>query len=150
MKKFQNLIENRIKHKNNLLQADINRVYPMSLMKSKKQSIDQDHTTSKIDPSANATTQNQGQKAENSVVESEQFEYVGSDSNHRHQRRQVNDTQYEKFMPQSQLWFINQGQPQLKSQKSQKETRTASQSPNARTLLPHVKNAAKENPYSLN
>ena len=30
MKKFQNLIENRIKHKNNLLQADMKRVYPLT------------------------------------------------------------------------------------------------------------------------
>lgn len=30
MKKFQNLIENRIKHKNNLLQADVKRLYPMN------------------------------------------------------------------------------------------------------------------------
>ena len=30
MKKFQNLIENRIKHKNNLLQADMTRVYPLT------------------------------------------------------------------------------------------------------------------------
>ena len=40
MKKFQNLIENRIKHKNNLLQADIKRVYPMSLQKSRRDSIE--------------------------------------------------------------------------------------------------------------
>ena len=40
MKKFQNLIENRIKHKNNLLQADIKRVYPMSLQR--KDSIEFD------------------------------------------------------------------------------------------------------------
>ena len=30
MKKFQNLIENRIKHKNNLTQADMVRVYPLT------------------------------------------------------------------------------------------------------------------------
>ena len=30
MKKFQNLIANKIKHKNNLLQADMLRVYPLS------------------------------------------------------------------------------------------------------------------------
>ena len=30
MKKFQNLIENRIKHKNNLLRADMKRVYPLT------------------------------------------------------------------------------------------------------------------------
>ena len=30
MKKFQNLIESRIKHKNNLLQADMKRVYPLT------------------------------------------------------------------------------------------------------------------------
>ena len=30
MKKFQNLIENRIKHKNNLLQADMTRVFPLT------------------------------------------------------------------------------------------------------------------------
>lgn len=30
MKKFQNLIENRIKHKNNLTQADMIRVYPLT------------------------------------------------------------------------------------------------------------------------
>ena len=30
LKKFQNLIENRIKHKNNLLQSDIRRLYPMN------------------------------------------------------------------------------------------------------------------------
>ena len=30
MKKFQNLIENRIKHKNNLLQSDMKRVYPLT------------------------------------------------------------------------------------------------------------------------
>ena len=30
MKKFKNLIENRIKHKNNLLKADVKRLYPMN------------------------------------------------------------------------------------------------------------------------
>ena len=30
MKKFQNLIANKIKHKNNLLQADMMRVYPLT------------------------------------------------------------------------------------------------------------------------
>lgn len=30
MRKFQNLIENRIKHKNNLLQADMKRIYPLN------------------------------------------------------------------------------------------------------------------------
>ena len=30
MKKFQNLIANKIKHKNNLLQADMLRVYPLT------------------------------------------------------------------------------------------------------------------------
>lgn len=30
MKKFQNMIENKIKHKNNLLQADMKRVYPLT------------------------------------------------------------------------------------------------------------------------
>ena len=54
MKKFQNLIENRIKHKNNLLQADIKRVYPMSLLKNRKDSIEFDTSVSKID-AANMT-----------------------------------------------------------------------------------------------
>jgi hypothetical protein len=35
MKKFQNLIENRIKHKNNLLQADVKRLYPMNKLAMK-------------------------------------------------------------------------------------------------------------------
>lgn len=35
MKKFQNLIENRIKHKNNLLQADAKRLYPMNKLMTK-------------------------------------------------------------------------------------------------------------------
>ena len=30
MKKFQNLVENKIKHKNNLLRADMKRVYPLT------------------------------------------------------------------------------------------------------------------------
>lgn len=30
MKKFQNLIENRVKHKNSLLQTDMTRVYPLT------------------------------------------------------------------------------------------------------------------------
>ena len=47
MKKFQNLIENRIKHKNNLLQADIKRVYPMSLQKSRRDSIEFESSTLK-------------------------------------------------------------------------------------------------------
>ena len=51
MKKFQNLIENRIKHKNNLLQADIKRVYPMSLQKSRKDSVEFDTSVSKFDAS---------------------------------------------------------------------------------------------------
>ena len=51
MKKFQNLIENRIKHKNNLLQADIKRVYPMSLQKSRRDSIEFDTSVSKFDAS---------------------------------------------------------------------------------------------------
>ena len=47
MKKFQNLIENRIKHKNNLLQADIKRVYPMSLQKATRDSVEFDASMSK-------------------------------------------------------------------------------------------------------
>ena len=34
MKKFQNLIENRIRHKNNLLQADVKRLYPINKLMS--------------------------------------------------------------------------------------------------------------------
>ena len=30
MKKFQNLIENRVRHKNSLLQTDMMRVYPLT------------------------------------------------------------------------------------------------------------------------
>jgi hypothetical protein len=34
MKKFQHLIENRIKHKNNLLRADMKRMYPINKLAS--------------------------------------------------------------------------------------------------------------------
>lgn len=30
MKKFHNMIQNRVKNQNNLLQADVKRIYPMS------------------------------------------------------------------------------------------------------------------------
>ena len=56
MKKFQNLIENRIKHKNNLLQADIKRVYPMSLQKNRRDSIEFDTSVSKFDASHMTTS----------------------------------------------------------------------------------------------
>ena len=39
MKKFQNLVENRIKHKNNLLQADMKRVYPLNKIQEKVHEI---------------------------------------------------------------------------------------------------------------